>query len=504
MRISFHATRRSGIPILSFLFLLALVLSAELAGQEPEPALDRAVGVYARGSFQEAFSLLSGLSERADEETKNEISDRLAMMGISEYFLKNYKNAYDALRFALTLNPTNYAGTQYFVRIRREMDVTKLENATASASPAPEAASAAPARTFLPAQSETGASVTPELESLLRLIRAERARPIVPPSKSPKDDTENREMLTLLNRIAEKQEEGMKAQAGDARRQEFGDQLKRLDERIRRIEVPYLPIALLVFSSALLSLVCGILVLFLAKGRRAATPALETSDLGSAKAVGEPRAPVLLGTAIGDFHGRIGDARGSISPKDLSAVVAGLRSALRGRDRSVLTAKLSREIAKGLGLASEEQESVYVAALAHDAGYLLLDPAELGRVLGEGELGAGDFAFIKSHAAKGLEYFREAALPTAIRDAILYHHERMDGSGYPKGLSGEDIPPIARIIGAAETFVSLLSERNYRRKLGTSEAVALIAAGAGVEYDPSVAAALTRIVDRFEAGRRST
>ncbi len=520
MNTSLRDSRRSGRPLPVILFLFAFALSAGPAAQEAESPLDRAVSLYSRGSFQEAFSLLSKLSERADEKAKTAISDRLVMMGMSEYFLKDYENAYDALRFAVTLSPTNYAGTEYFVRMRREMDVSKLANARPAAasaeSPAAPAPMAAPAAA-VPAVSDVIAApeaakpppASPELERLLRQIRAEQDK-LFDVASSPKDDKEYRELLSLLSRISKRQEEDARAQAADSRAQEIGNLLAKLDERLKRIEGPSQLTAILALSAALLILVIGILLIIALKGRRVSAPplaALPRGDTGSrsdryprAMIAGEP-SPVPASALIGGFHGRIGEVRGLMDEAMLSGIDASLRTALSGRDRSSVTAKLSREIAKRLGLSRGEQESVFIASLAHDAGYLLLDPAELRRLLAARELEATDFAFIKSHVPKGLEYFGDLELPTAVRDAILCHHERMDGTGYPAGISGEDIPPVARILGAAETFVSLLSERSYRKMHSIPEAAALIAAGSGIEYDPSVAAAIVEIVDGLEEAR---
>jgi HD-GYP domain-containing protein (c-di-GMP phosphodiesterase class II) len=188
--------------------------------------------------------------------------------------------------------------------------------------------------------------------------------------------------------------------------------------------------------------------------------------------------------------------------KRLMEIPGLLKTALKGRDGSLRTAKIVRGICSVLGLSGEDGSTAYRAALAHDAGYLLLDKSRLQRVLAKNKLGEEDFRFIQSHAKKGVDYFSGTKLPKALREVILCHHERNDGSGYPGGLSGPQIPLFAKIIGVAETFVALTSERPYRERFSPESALAIIKDIARVKFDRDHAAALAEFVLKTGAGKR--
>jgi putative nucleotidyltransferase with HDIG domain len=174
-----------------------------------------------------------------------------------------------------------------------------------------------------------------------------------------------------------------------------------------------------------------------------------------------------------------------------------LRRVLKDRERSSTTARVARGMARVLGLSSADQDLLYKATLAHDAGYLLVDEDQLKRILGKPVLSDEDFEFIRTHTKKGLEYFKGVKLPEAFKDAILYHHERNDGSGYPKGLKGDAIPLFAKIVGVAETYVALTSMRPYREKLSFEAAVAVIRDGVGRRFDREHVDALSEAVRRM-------
>lgn len=189
---------------------------------------------------------------------------------------------------------------------------------------------------------------------------------------------------------------------------------------------------------------------------------------------------------------------GPFELRELAQIPERLKLALKGADRSVITAKLSRAVAKRMGLSPSEREGVYKGALAHDVGYLTLDADRLHRVISRREITKEDMEFVKSHAVRGASFFGDASLPEYLREAILSHHERVDGSGYPRALAGEAIPLIARIIGASETFVSLISKRSYRDRFEVGQALAILKDGRGTKFDPAVVDALAAIAVHLE------
>jgi HD-GYP domain-containing protein (c-di-GMP phosphodiesterase class II) len=123
----------------------------------------------------------------------------------------------------------------------------------------------------------------------------------------------------------------------------------------------------------------------------------------------------------------------------------------------------------------------------------MLDQDKLQRIISKNEITDEDFAYIQTHPERGYEYFGEYKLPEAMKNAILCHHERNDGTGYPAGLKKDDIPPFAKIIGTAETFAALISKRAYREKRDIQHALAIISDGARSKFDAEIVDALGKV-----------
>ncbi len=142
-------------------------------------------------------------------------------------------------------------------------------------------------------------------------------------------------------------------------------------------------------------------------------------------------------------------------------------------------------IAGRMDLSDEDVERVQAAAAVHDVGKLHI-PREI--VYKPGRLTDGEFELMKQHAGEGgemVECLDDPALAAAIRS----HHERWDGSGYPDGLAGEQIPIAARIISVADTFDAITSQRAYRPATPHARALEVIAEEAGEQLDPTAARA---------------
>lgn len=149
-------------------------------------------------------------------------------------------------------------------------------------------------------------------------------------------------------------------------------------------------------------------------------------------------------------------------------------------------ADLSRAIAAGLGLDEGTRERIGLAALVHDVGKLAI-PAEL--LSKPGRLTPLEMEIAKTHSRQGYEILRKSRFSWPLADIVLQHHERFDGSGYPDGLSGEEILLEARIIGVADVVEAMTSRRPHRPARPIESALAEIEAGSGTLYDPRVAAA---------------
>ena len=103
-----------------------------------------------------------------------------------------------------------------------------------------------------------------------------------------------------------------------------------------------------------------------------------------------------------------------------------------------------------------------------------------------GKLSEIEFNLIKAHPQEGYEIVKDLEFPWPIAQAVLQHHERLDGSGYPQGLIGPDISPCARILAVADVVEAMASHRPYRPALGIDQALEEISHNRGVLYDPGV------------------
>ncbi len=143
----------------------------------------------------------------------------------------------------------------------------------------------------------------------------------------------------------------------------------------------------------------------------------------------------------------------------------------------------ARLIAAALDLGEQDRADLKTAALLHDIGKIGISDFILGK---EGPLTEGERAIIRSHPQKGVEILRPLKQYEHILPSILHHHENYDGSGYPAGLSGKQIPLHARIIAVADTYDAILSTRPYRSAADHNRAVAELTEFAGRQFDPDI------------------
>jgi PAS domain S-box-containing protein/putative nucleotidyltransferase with HDIG domain len=157
-------------------------------------------------------------------------------------------------------------------------------------------------------------------------------------------------------------------------------------------------------------------------------------------------------------------------------------------------ARISRMIAEELGLTPQEVDGVEVAALVHDVGKLGV-PAEI--LTKPGTLSAVEYQLIHAHSQRGYEILRDIDFDWPVAEIVLQHHERMDGTGYPDGVSGDGISMSARVLMAADVIEAMSSHRPYRPALGLEAAMAEVTSHPE-KFDPLVIAACIRL---YEAGR---
>lgn len=147
-------------------------------------------------------------------------------------------------------------------------------------------------------------------------------------------------------------------------------------------------------------------------------------------------------------------------------------------------------LGKKLGLDEETLDKYYNIGLLHDIGKISIPDAILTK---PGKLTPEEFDIIKSHAQRGYDILKDVKIQDDIADGAHYHHERYDGKGYPAGLSGKDIPQVARIIAVADAFDAMSSTRSYRKKLPLDFIVQEIERCTGTQFDPEVAEAFLEL-----------
>jgi putative nucleotidyltransferase with HDIG domain len=163
------------------------------------------------------------------------------------------------------------------------------------------------------------------------------------------------------------------------------------------------------------------------------------------------------------------------------------------RGHSERVSSYSMAIARHLGMGQEEVFRVRIAAILHDVGKLGVRDDVLNKA---GGLSPDEFDEIKRHPAIGAQIMQPIRLLKDVIPGIRNHHERWDGSGYPDGLRGEDIPMVARIIAVADTFDAMTTNRPYQKALSLDYVLAKMREMAGTGYDPTVVEALLQAVDR--------
>lgn len=154
------------------------------------------------------------------------------------------------------------------------------------------------------------------------------------------------------------------------------------------------------------------------------------------------------------------------------------------------TAQIAAAIAQELRLSAKMVEGLNLAAVVHDVGKISVPIEILSKPRALSDI---EYALIKQHAEYGYEILKEIDFPWPIAKTVLQHHERLDGSGYPQGLRGDEILLEARILAVADVIEAMASHRPYRPSLGTDAALDELEKNRGKLYDPVVADAALRL-----------
>ena len=198
---------------------------------------------------------------------------------------------------------------------------------------------------------------------------------------------------------------------------------------------------------------------------------------------------------------------------DLNAMFVGtleaLTASIDAKDpytcgHSLRVAHLTRQLAEAAEYEPDEVGTARIAGLVHDVGKIGVPEQVLSK---PGKLNEEEFAWIRRHPEIGHRILKDIPKFTAILPGVLYHHERWDGKGYPEGLSGTEIPPVARMIALADAFDAMSSTRTYRKAMTRSDVLSEIERCAGSQFDPQLAALFLQLdlgeFDRLLAEHRN-
>jgi len=186
--------------------------------------------------------------------------------------------------------------------------------------------------------------------------------------------------------------------------------------------------------------------------------------------------------------------------KNLSGTIQAMALTVETRDPYTAghqrrTSDIARCIAQEMGLSGEQVDGIRMAGVIHDLGKISI-PAEI--LSKPGQLGRREYSLIQDHPETGYNILKGIDFHWPVAEIVRQHHERLDGSGYPYGLRGEEIMLEARIIGVADVIEAMSSHRPYRPSLGAARAFEEIVAHRGVLYDPDVVDISVNLFNRGE------
>lgn len=186
--------------------------------------------------------------------------------------------------------------------------------------------------------------------------------------------------------------------------------------------------------------------------------------------------------------------------RDLLEMIYGFARAIEAKDyytgRHVeYTSMIAEKIAQELNLPPSEIENIKHAAVLHDLGKVGINESILSK---RGRLNEEEKEIIKGHPWTAAEILREIHALRGAIPAILYHHERFDGKGYPLGLKGEEIPLSARIVALADVYQALVSDRPYRQAYSKKKAIDIIKKETGDHFDPKITKIFLKIINKIK------
>jgi putative nucleotidyltransferase with HDIG domain len=170
-----------------------------------------------------------------------------------------------------------------------------------------------------------------------------------------------------------------------------------------------------------------------------------------------------------------------------------MRDAMTAR-HSAAVARYAREVARLLGLSEHEQELIHTAGLFHDIGKFIFPDSIL---VADRKLTDDEWEIVKLHPEQGAKLVRRIEGYGPVADIVISHHERVDGRGYPYGLSGDQIPLGSKILAAADTYDVMTARDSYRDPVSSEEALAELRRVAGTQLDPVVVDKFVEMIEQY-------
>jgi HD-GYP domain len=150
-----------------------------------------------------------------------------------------------------------------------------------------------------------------------------------------------------------------------------------------------------------------------------------------------------------------------------------------------------------MGLDRDRLMGLYIGGLLHDIGKISTPESILSK---PGKLSDEEWALIRAHTRQGYEILNGGRFPWPVADMAMHHHERLDGSGYPHGISDDEISLENRILGVCDVVEAMSSHRPYRPAMSKEEVLEEIKDGKGTKYDPDVVDIMLQIIESGEFG----
>ncbi len=182
------------------------------------------------------------------------------------------------------------------------------------------------------------------------------------------------------------------------------------------------------------------------------------------------------------------EAQGNSGIQELTSTIYALTAAIDAKDHytfnhSQCVSKYASILAEHAGLESDLVEIIHQAGLLHDIGKIGIPDVILTK---SGRLTPEEFSIMRQHVERSIEMIRHLPSLDYVIPAVLGHHERFDGKGYPRGISGEDIPVSARCLSIADAFDAMVSKRSYKNKMPVEDALMEIEKNLGTQFDPAL------------------